>query len=400
MNIAIKSRHHRCPCRVLIILLAVFSSAVAGVCRAEQIFQTTLELEEPITAAGIDRIEFVWSADMDRKHAGRNALSGLSVALFASDSLVYTDLAITDWLILPILSEESLTERTREDIFWDFSIEEMTLRQFRSILPKSLKGSSGEHYQVADNKSLQDDRRVHILHFVDGKVKERKVGMLLRQSTRLLKTFNSPDVEVEAVAVDDVVTYEVSSDPVDTADGGGVTGSRAGRAQFQARAYGLYVAELAAFGIDAEAEGAGVKVNGEPRPVLVEEGVLRFFLGKEDVGADVQIGLWEETEAMEVVDAAPVSMAGDVGFATPGEGEEVLDLPVAEGTTRYIVTEMMGDEVWLLDVSDPAHPRWLTQQAVLESPKGIAVYFETGATEIRRVLLLPPEQAFELQPAE
>lgn len=368
--------------------LVVFLSAGA---HAEQIFQTTLELKEPATAAGIDRVEFVWSTDAEGKRTGGNELSGLAVALYAGDSLIYTDLAISEWLLLPVMSEAGLTERSREDIFWDFDLENLILRQFRSILPKNLKGSVGEHYQVADGLTLPKDGKIHIRHFVDGEIKERKAGDLLRQSTRLLKSFDPLPVAAEEVEIENVETLAVESPTEAQAEG--PDQESGSLASFVPTTWGLYVAELAAFGIE-EGEMSGVRVNGEARPVFVEEGVLRFFLGEDDLGAAVEIGRWDDAVSMEIVDAAPVSVDGDVGFATAGDG--ATDRPVGEGVSRYLVSGIQGNEVWLLDVSNPARPRWMTQQAVFESEDGIGVYFETGVTEVRRLFVLPPHEAFEL----
>ena len=178
---------------------------------AEHIYQTTLELQAPVTAAGIDRVEFIWSVDHAHKHAGGDKLSGLAMALYAGNTLVYTDLVIAEWLLLPMMSREALTERSRKDIFWDFDLENMTLRQFRSILPKSLGGSSGEHYQVADGRTLPHDGNVYIRHYVNGVRKELKVGALLTQSTRLLKSFDPPTGGIDRTPPEEMRTTNLSS---------------------------------------------------------------------------------------------------------------------------------------------------------------------------------------------
>ena len=97
---------------------------------------------------------------------------------------------------------------------------------------------------------------------------------------------------------------------------------------------------------------------------------------------------------MDSESAAPVNADGEVGHVDAVDN--VADLVTQKDLNRYLVTGFEGSEIWVLDVSDPAGPRWMTDHSVISAGGEFGAYLEIDTDRVKRCILMNPAQAISV----
>lgn len=126
-------------------------------------YRTELFLESQ-SVDGITTVVFEWSTAETSGIINARGLIDYSISLFAGSALIYTNDILIDGAIQPLSSV------ARDDPFWEFDLDTLTLRQFNLGAIRILRSGavSGTHFAVADGISLPVDSTVLLWKFENG----------------------------------------------------------------------------------------------------------------------------------------------------------------------------------------------------------------------------------------
>lgn len=161
-----------------VMLIAILILGPMGV-HAQNSYTTTLSLESPSTD-GITTVVFDWSTLAVSGIIGGNDLIDYSISLYAGSSLIYSNDVLINGVRQPLESVD------RNDPFWDYDLDTLTLRQFNlGVLGILFSGTvSGTHYSVEDGVSLPADSLIIIWKFIDGSFASRNEAIVSNQFTQ------------------------------------------------------------------------------------------------------------------------------------------------------------------------------------------------------------------------
>lgn len=153
-------------------------------------YTTSLKLETPmLNPDGIDTVVFEWSTIVLSDSVATSDLVDLSMTLLSDDAIVYTDTVLVGGVLQPIGG----AARTPMDLFWDFDLDTLTLRQMRNVGFGTIMSTTGVQYLVTDSLSLPDDSKVVIVRRTDGVFDFSNADLLKRQRTRVVKCQEEDD---------------------------------------------------------------------------------------------------------------------------------------------------------------------------------------------------------------
>jgi len=149
----------------------------------ENFYQTTLTLDSPATTANVDQVVYNWSTETTSGLVQVSQLNHLTVDLYSSGSIIYSDTIILFGVIQPVLGNPGAdVERPASDVIFDFDLDSMTLSQFRNLFSIDTL-TSGEQFQIADGTALNDDGLVYLTRYVSGLVQEQVTADLEDETT-------------------------------------------------------------------------------------------------------------------------------------------------------------------------------------------------------------------------
>lgn len=132
-----------------------------------------------VNTAGADHVAFQWSTPLTTGTVAANNLNGLAMRLYQGSTLLYTDVAIAGGVVQPL---GGIT-RTSSDVFFDYDLTTMTLRQFGNLQSTDPTGATGTHYYLTDNTSFPADAMVGIQQIVNGARQSFTVDKLGNQTS-------------------------------------------------------------------------------------------------------------------------------------------------------------------------------------------------------------------------
>ena len=74
-------------------------------------------------------------------------------------------------------------------------------------------------------------------------------------------------------------------------------------------------------------------------------------------------------------------------------GEGQVEMATEQDLNRYLISGFDGAEIWVLDVSNPASPRWMTDHAVIPANGEFGAYLEVDGNQGIRCILVTPSRA-------
>ena len=150
------------------------------------------------------------------------------------------------------------------------------------------------------------------------------------------------------------------------------------------------------------ADEVEVRVNGQPVDAYVsaqgqplrESDVVLIYVPAS--GSVVQVGQATGAARMTVVNAGPVWEDGETWMGVAEAGQR-LAFVARPDYVRYLLADFAEDAAWVLDVTQPGHPRLLVGVESVQTVHGTGLYLSYGVEQQADCLAVTPSALQELR---